>query len=75
MKRLTMKTKPRNLTLSEMWKLYLDIPEKDTPEWVLQILKVFYPNRDTTNALDKMEKYYEAVKNLHVFVGVMINGY
>ena len=46
MKKLTMKTKPKNLTLSEMWELYLLDTGVETSGFIIKVLDLCYPKLD-----------------------------
>ena len=78
MKKLTMKTKPKNLTLSEMWKLYIiggdDV--SPTPELVGGILSSYYDDLDGTRQV-KRALFQKALSGYEGFVLVvrsMFNG-
>jgi len=69
MKKLTMKTKPKSLTLSEVWKLYLLDTGTETSSFIIGCLDIFYPNksRDKLDVLSKMRKYREANSTYSTF--------
>jgi hypothetical protein len=61
MKKLTMKTKPKNLSLSEMWELYLLDTGVETSVFVIRVLDLCYPKLDRDGSIvKKMGKYKEA---------------
>ena len=57
-----MKTKPKNLSLSEMWELYLLDTGVETSDFVIKVLDLCFPkfDRDSMDILNKMKKYREA---------------
>ena len=75
MKKLTMKTKPRSLTLGQMWELFLLDTGVETSEFIIKALDLFYPklDRENMNVFDKMKKYYQ-VKPLYSEFLVVIKG-
>ena len=75
-----MKSKPKNLTLSEMWELYLLDTGVETSGFVIKVLDLCYPKlgRDNMNIVRKMDKYNEAKLSyssfLHLIQGMVGNG-
>ena len=72
MKKLTMKTKPKNLTLSEIWKLYLLDTGKSTPELVGGILSAYYNDLDGTRQVKHslIQKALPDMRDLFWYLGV-----
>jgi hypothetical protein len=44
--KLTMKTKPKSLTLSQIWELYLLDGGKETSGFIIKVLDLCYPKFD-----------------------------
>jgi hypothetical protein len=80
MKKLTMKTKPKSLTLAEMWSLYLIDEGKETSGFIIKVLDFCYPklDREKLDIVKKMKKYGEAkllyLPFLHLIQGMVGNG-
>jgi hypothetical protein len=72
MKKLTMKTKPKKLTLSEVWELYLLDTGEETSEFIIRVLDLCYPklSRDNMEIMDTMKKYFEAKSIYSIFLSV-----
>lgn len=72
-KKLTKKTKPRKLTLGQIWKLCLADTDEVTAEFVISVLDAYYPNKDreNMNVFDKMAKYSQAKVGYSGFLGVI----
>ena len=70
--KLTIKTKPKRLTLGQMYSLYLTDTGVETAEFIISLLDLCYPNkdRDSMNVFDKMTKYREAKVMYSVFVSM-----
>ena len=66
-----MKTKPKNLTLSEMWELYLLDTGVETSGFIIKVLDLCYPglDRDKIDVFGKMKKYQEAKFSYSSFLG------
>jgi hypothetical protein len=62
MMKLTMKTRPRNLTTQQMWELYVADTGVETSEFIVKVLDLCYPNRnrEKMDVFSKMTKYREA---------------
>ena len=60
--KLKMKTKPKFLTLQEVYELYRLDGGEETPEFVIKVLDLCYPklDREDMDVFDKMAKYQEA---------------
>jgi len=71
--KLTMKTKPKRLTLSQIWSLYLVDEGEETSGFVIKMLDLCYPklNREKMDAMDKMGKYWEAKSSYFPFLDVI----
>ena len=62
MRQLKLKSKPRLLTLQEVYELYRLDSGEETPEFIIKVLDLCYPKLDRENmdVFDKMNKYQEA---------------
>jgi hypothetical protein len=62
MHQLKMTSKPKFLTLQEVYELYRLDSGEETPEFVIKVLDLCYPklNRDKMDVFEKMNKYQEA---------------
>jgi hypothetical protein len=62
---LNLKSKPKSLTLQEVYELYRMDTGTETPEFIIKVLDLSYPKlgRDKMNIGDKMNKYREAKYN------------
>lgn len=62
MKKLTTETKPKNITLHQIWKLFVSDTGNETTDFVIQSLDTFYPNmdREDMDVFTRLNKYYEA---------------
>ena len=62
MRQLKLKSKPKSLTLQEVYELYRMDTGEETPEFVIKVLDLSYPKlaRDKMDVFDKMSKYQEA---------------
>lgn len=75
-----MKSKPKFLTLPEVYELYKADTGEETPEFVIKVLDLCYPklNRDKIDVFEKMDKYREAKANYTIFLqlieGMVGNG-
>jgi hypothetical protein len=71
MKKLTMKSKPKNLTLSEMWELYLLDTGEPTPDFIISVLDLRYPklDRDDIDISILTNKYRESLNDYSSFLG------
>ena len=60
--KLKMKTKPKFLTLQEVYELYRLDSGEETPEFIIKVLDLCYPklDREDMDVFDKMTKYQEA---------------
>lgn len=69
MRRLKAKSKPKSLTLQEVYDLYRMDTGTETPDFIIKVLDLCYPklNRENNNVLDRMNKYREALANYTVF--------
>jgi hypothetical protein len=59
---LRMKSKPKLLTLQEVYELYRMDTGEETPEFIIKVLDLSYPklDRDRIDVFEKMSKYQEA---------------
>lgn len=71
--KLTAKTKPRRLTLSQMWKLYMADTGTETPESIIRTLDIAYPQivREGVNVGIKIIKYRQVQEQVEVFRGLL----
>ena len=62
MKKLKLTTKPKRLTLREMWELYLS-GEEGTPEFIVKTLDLAYPNynREDVDVETRIELYRSGI--------------
>ena len=62
MRQLKLKSKPKSLTLQEVYELYRMDTGTETPEFIIKVLDLSYPklNRDRIDLFEKMYKYQEA---------------
>ena len=62
MRQLKLKSKPKLLTLQEVYELYRMDTGEETPEFVIKVLDLSYPKlgRDKIEFGDMMTKYQEA---------------
>jgi len=81
MRQLKLKSKPKSLTLQEVYELYRMDTGTETPEFVIKVLDLSYPKlgRDKIDIFDKMDKYREAkayyTNFLQLVEGMVGNGY
>ena len=73
--RLTIKTKPKKLTLGQMWQLYSLDSGHETPEFIITLLDFSFPgmNREDMSITDRFTKYRE-VRPLYDVFSQMIKG-
>lgn len=73
--KLTKKSKPKKLTLSQVWNLYRMDTGTETPEFIVKMLDLCYPNKDreSIDIMDKFDKYYQA-KNIYSRFLMVIKG-
>jgi hypothetical protein len=59
---LRMKSKPKFLTLQEVYELYRMDTGEETPEFIIKVLDLSYPklDREKIDVFEKMSKYQEA---------------
>ena len=80
MRQLTLKSKPKSLTLREVYELYRMDTGTETPEFIIKVLDLCYPKlgRDDMDVFGKMDKYEQAVGAykgfLNLIKGVVGNG-
>lgn len=78
--KLTMKTKPKSLTLGQIYEIYCMDTGVETSDLVIKVLDLCYPklDRDGMNIFDKMKKYAQAKVEyagfLMVIKGMVGNG-
>ena len=62
MRQLKLNSKPKSLTLQEVYELYRMDTGTETPEFIIKVLDLSYPklNRDEMDVFEKMNKYREA---------------
>ena len=62
MRQLKLKSKPKSLTLREVYELYRMDTGEETPEFVIKVLDLSYPKlgRDKIDLFKKISKYQEA---------------
>jgi len=68
-----MKTKPKNLSLSEMWELYLLDTGEETSGFVIKVLDLCYPklDRDSMDIFYRLEKYEEGKVGYNEFFSLI----
>ena len=73
--RLTIKTKPKKLTLGQMWRLYSLDSGHETPEFIITLLDFSFPgrNREDMSITDRFTKYRE-VRPIYDVFSQMIKG-
>jgi hypothetical protein len=79
-RQLKLKSKPKLLTLHEVYELYKLDKGKETPEFIIKVLDLSYPKlgRDKIDLFIKMGKYQEAKSRytgfLQLIEGMVGNG-
>ena len=75
--KLKMKSKPKMMTLQEVYELYRMDSGEETSEFVVKVLDLCYPelDREDMNVFEKMNKYREAklyYTNFHGLIEDMV---
>lgn len=71
--RLTKRTKPKNLTLSQIWKLYTSHGNDKSPEMVIDLIDTYYTKIDRYKRSDKSLMFGAAKENYTLFVELVRN--
>lgn len=73
--KLTKNSKPRKLTLGQVWKLYLLDEGKETGEFIATSLDAYYTKKDreSLGVFERLKKY-EDVKPLYTSFSNLVKG-
>ena len=75
MRQLKLKSKPKLLTLQEVYELYRMDTGTETPDFIIKVLDLSYPklDREKMNIGDKMNRYREA-KSYYTNFKMLVEG-